>query len=132
VELLLSGTKRSHYGSKGICERSRYINFISSKFTRYANKLEGAAESKMLSFTKVEGTDGLWETVIIKAGFVISKDGRSPRDMMGWALGTAKSIRVDELAAAMINVAINGSKEDTLQDCHDLVMRGREALKNTK
>lgn len=84
----------------------------------------------MLGFARQEGNEGLWETVIVKAGFVVSKEGRSPRDMMGWVLGTTKSIRVDELAAAMIDVAINGSKEDTLQDCQVMVTRGRETLKN--
>ena len=83
----------------------------------------------MLSFAKAEGNEGLWETVIVKAGFVMSKDGRSPRDMLGWVLGASRAITVDELAAAMIDVAINGSKDDTLQDCQAMVVRGREALK---
>ncbi|KAG0650055.1 hypothetical protein D0Z07_3522 [Hyphodiscus hymeniophilus] len=95
-------------------------------------KMKGAAESEMLAFAKEEGNDGLWQTVIVKAGFVVSKDGRSPRDLMGWVLGTSKSIRVDELAAAMIDIAINWSKQDTLQDCQAMVMKGREALKNIK
>jgi len=86
----------------------------------------------MLSFAKEEGNEGFWETMIVKAGFVVSKQGTSPRDMLGWVLGTSKSIRVDELAAAMIDVAINGSKGDTLQDCQAMVMRGREGLKRTK
>jgi hypothetical protein len=70
--------------------------------------------------------------MIVKAGFVVSKEGRSPRDMLGWVLGSKSSIRVDELAAAMIDVASKASSEDTLQDCQALVMRGREALGNTK
>ena len=86
----------------------------------------------MLGFAQDEGNEGLWETVIVKAGFVVSKEGRSPRDIMGWVMGTTKSIRVDELAAAMIDVAINGSMEDTLQDCQAMVIRGREALKSMK
>jgi hypothetical protein len=85
----------------------------------------------MLGFAKKEGNEGLWETVIIKAGFVVSKEGRSPRDMFGWVLGSKNSIRVDELAAAMINIALNGSTEDTLQDCQAMVTRGRDALKIT-
>ena len=84
----------------------------------------------MLRFAKKEGNENLWETVIIKAGFVVSKEGRSPRDMLGWVLGSKNSIRVDELAAAMIDVAAKGSKEDTLQDCPTMVRRGRGALEN--
>ena len=86
----------------------------------------------MLDFAKKQGNEGLWMTVIVKAGFVVSKEGRSPRDMLGWVLGSSKSIGVDELAAAMIDVAINGSEEDTLKDCRAVVTRGREALKNAK
>jgi hypothetical protein len=86
----------------------------------------------MLGFAKEEGSEGLWETVIVKAGFVVSKEGKSPRDMLGWVLGSSKSIRVDELAAAMIDIAINGSKEDTIQDCQAMVKRGREALQSMK
>lgn len=82
----------------------------------------------MLSLAKEERHAGFWETVIVKAGLVVSKEGRSPRDMLGWVLGDSKSIRVDELAAAMIDVAINGSKQDTL-DCQALVLMGREVLK---
>ena len=86
----------------------------------------------MLDFAKKQGNEGLWMTVIVKAGFVVSKEGRSPRDMLGWVLGSNKSIGVDELAAAMIDVAINGSEEDTLTDCRAVAARGRESLKITK
>jgi hypothetical protein len=86
----------------------------------------------MLGFSSREENKGLWDTVIVKAGFVTSKEGKSPRDMLGWVLGTQKSIRVDELAAAMIDIAFHGSKEKTLQDNHALVTRGREALKALK
>ena len=49
----------------------------------------------------MDGNEGLWETVVVKTGLVVSKDGRSPRDMMRWVLGTKNSIRVDELAATV-------------------------------
>jgi hypothetical protein len=96
------------------------------------DNLKGAAESKMLEFAQEEGNKGLWETMIVKTGFVVSKEGRSPRDIIGWAMGTTKTIRVDERAAAMIDVAINGNKEDTRQDCQAMVMRDREALESMK
>lgn len=87
----------------------------------------------MLGFSSKAENKGLWETVIVKAGFVVSKEWRSVRDIMRWVLGTAmSSIRVDELAAAMIAVALQGSEEDTLGDNHTLVMRGREVLKAPK
>lgn len=86
----------------------------------------------MLSFAEKEETNGLWETVIVKAPFVIKKDITSPRDVFGWVMGSKSSIRVDELAAAMIDVAMNGSKDATLSDVEALVALGRAALEKGK
>lgn len=82
----------------------------------------------MLGFTTKPETEGLWETLIVKAGFVIQKELKSPRDFMGWMLGSKSCIRVDELAANMIDAALNGWKESTLQDNQLMVTRGRELL----
>jgi hypothetical protein len=38
-------------------------------------------------------------------------------------------IRVDELAATVVDPALHGSEEEMLQDNQALVMKGREALK---
>jgi hypothetical protein len=40
----------------------------------------------------------------------------SPRDMLGWALGSQRAVRVNELSALMIDLALNGSPEETMQD----------------
>ena len=85
----------------------------------------------MLGFADAEQTKGLWETLIVKSGFVIS-DGSSPRDMFGWMLGANKSIRVDELAAFMIDAAMNGREESTIQDNEAVVKKGREVLAKMK
>lgn len=82
----------------------------------------------MLGFATNPETQGLWETLIVKAGFVIQKDLKSPRDLMGWMLGAKACIRVDELAANMIDAGLNGWKENTLQDNSAMVTRGREIL----
>ena len=86
----------------------------------------------MLSFAEKEETDGFWETVIVKAPFVIKKDITSPRDAFGWMMGNKRCIQVDELAAAMIDVAVNGSKDITLSDAEALVALGRAALEKVK
>jgi len=82
----------------------------------------------MLCFASQELSKGLWETLIVKSGFVISKDIRSPRDLMGWMLGTKACVRVDELAATMIDAALDGWKEDTMQDVQAMGAKGREIL----
>jgi hypothetical protein len=70
----------------------------------------------MLAFAKKDGLKGQWETLIVKAGFVIQKDIKSPKDFMGWMMGSKACIKVDELAATMIDAASNGFKESTLSD----------------
>jgi len=79
----------------------------------------------MLEFARNEE---FWKTVIVKSGFVVSKEGNSMRDMVGYVAGTKKSIRVDELAVGMIDVAINGSEDETLEDNEAMVKRGRRVL----
>ena len=86
----------------------------------------------MISFAEKEETRGHWETLIVKAPFVIKKDITSPRDAFGWMMGNKRCIRVDELAAAMIHAAMNGSKEATLSDAEALVATGRAALEKAK
>ena len=86
----------------------------------------------MLAFTKMDELKGLWETLIVKAGFVIQKDIKSPRDFMGWMMGSKACIKVDELAAIMIDAALNGFKESTLSDNKVMVTRGREVLESMK
>jgi hypothetical protein len=68
----------------------------------------------------------------VKAGFVIQKDTRSPRDFMGWMMGNKACIKVDELTAAMIDAALNWFKESTLSDNKIMVTRGREVLDSLK
>ncbi|CZR61004.1 uncharacterized protein PAC_10900 [Phialocephala subalpina] len=97
-------------------------------FKSEMRKMKGHNEQNMLSFATKPETEGLWETLIVKASFVIQKDLKSPRDVMGWMLGTKACIRVDELAATMIDAGLNGWKENTLQDNAAMVAKGREVL----
>jgi hypothetical protein len=86
----------------------------------------------MIGFQKKEGSQGLWETIIVKAGFVITESGMSPRDMLGWALGSQRAIRVNDLSALMIDLALNGSPEETMQDNLAMVLRGGDVLGKTQ
>lgn len=82
----------------------------------------------MLGFATKEETKGLWETLIVKSGFVISKDIKSPRDFMGWMMWSKACVRVDELAATMVDAVLNGWKENTLTDVQAMGLKGREVL----
>ena len=57
----------------------------------------------------------------MKAGLVLNS---SPVSMV---LGTTLSIKVDELAAAMIDLALDGSERQILENV-DLVKKGRELM----
>ncbi|KAH7323710.1 hypothetical protein BKA65DRAFT_73476 [Rhexocercosporidium sp. MPI-PUGE-AT-0058] len=92
-------------------------------------RLKGQAEQNMLDFAKTSETQGVWETLIVKAGFVTSKEGRSPRDIVGWMMGSKASISLDEIAAVLIDSTLNGWEEDTLEDNEIMVRKGRQALK---
>ena len=83
----------------------------------------------MIDFAKKEENRSLWETKIVKSGFVTSKDGSRLRDYVGWIFSRFGVIRVDELAASLIELAMNGSDEETLQNNQDMVDRGRQMLR---
>ncbi|KAF4633899.1 hypothetical protein G7Y89_g4214 [Cudoniella acicularis] len=93
-------------------------------------KMKGEAKLNMFSFTKKEETQGLWETLIVKSGFVIQKEVKSPRDFLGWMAGNKFTLRVDELAAFMIDASANGwgNSEDTMSDVFTISSKGRKAL----
>ena len=68
----------------------------------------------------------------MKSGFVISKDIRTPRDVMGWMMGVQNCIIVDELSATIIFAASNGWETDTIEDNQLMVTKGQEILEQMK
>lgn len=81
------------------------------------------AETKLLELAK-ENSEAL-ETVIIKAALVVGKKKPVPDFVLGVS---RNAIRVDELAAAMIDIALNGSATDTVGNAR-LRQMGRKLLK---
>jgi hypothetical protein len=53
------------------------------------------------------------------------------RGIKSFVTGFLPMIRVDELAAAMVNTIVNGGRMQTFEN-RDLVARGREVLKGGK
>ena len=87
--------------------------------------MKGKAQENVLGFATKEETKGLWETFSVKSRFVILKDIKSPRNFMCWMMGTKSCLRVDELAATMIDAALNGWKENTMQNIQTISGKGR-------
>jgi hypothetical protein len=57
----------------------------------------------------------------VKPGFGITEYGMNPRYMMAWPLD-AKAIKINELAASRIYVALNRNEEEALQDNQKMVL----------
>lgn len=85
----------------------------------------------MLAYAKKLEMRNLWSTLVVKSGFVVQSTVQSPRDAMGLAMGSGKYIRVNELAAVMVDAALDSGVEngvDTLSDCGEMVTKGRMLL----
>ncbi|RDL41825.1 Uncharacterized protein BP5553_01804 [Venustampulla echinocandica] len=89
-------------------------------------KVKGAGETTMLSFANKSETGGMWETLIVKAGFVTNVQPKGLRDVIGPRISS--SIRVDELAATLMDAAMNGREVDTIDDNMAMVEKGRALL----
>jgi len=83
----------------------------------------------MIAFAeKAEFHNGLWSTFIVKPSLVLRKQ----HSLLPWFSCCAMGfVRVDELAAAMIDIARNGSEERVAQN-PEIVMRGRSVLDTPK
>lgn len=94
-------------------------------YAKESRRLGGEAETKLEEFGK--GHEGL-DVYIMRPSGVTAKD----RSLLNSLSATfAPMIRVNELAAAMIDVAVNGGGSKTW-DNRDLVSRGREVLAGMK
>jgi hypothetical protein len=87
--------------------------------------LQGAAEEQAIAFGQREENQGLWDTFVVKSGGVM------PNDTNGILQCIAPSsffLRLDELAAVMVDTAVNGSENRVLLH-GDIVRKGRALLR---
>lgn len=78
-----------------------------------------------MAFSQQKENEGLWDTFVVKPGGVM------PNGTIGilqWIAPSSFCIRLDELAAVMVNTAVNGSETRILLH-GDLVRKGRALLK---
>ena len=92
--------------------------------------MQGLAETKVQDLPTGEELQGLWETVVVKPGGVLAKDGYMT-GLLGCIVGSNLSIRIDELAATMIDVVRNGSENPVLLN-RVIAAKGRELLRKTQ
>jgi hypothetical protein len=79
-----------------------------------------------LAFAQEEGNRERWETCVVKPGGVLAKGGWVS-GVLPWVLGSGCAIRLDESAAVMVNVAVNGLSETVLWNT-EMVKKGKELL----
>ncbi|KAE9382008.1 hypothetical protein N431DRAFT_491273 [Stipitochalara longipes BDJ] len=94
-------------------------------YGKEARRIGGEAETKLLEFG--EKSDG-FDVYIARPSGVTPKERGVLKSV---AAGLVPMIRVNELAAAMLDIAVNGAQKQTLEN-RDLVSRGREALVSGK
>ena len=92
---------------------------------------QGLLETKALAFADDHPT--VWQTFIVKPGGIVSKNPMSSGLLaiitsMGSVLGEGFSVRIDELAAFMTYLAVDGQGENSITENARLVRRGKELL----
>lgn len=83
---------------------------------------QGDVENKLIEFE--EKHPDTFETFITKPGAVLGRGNPIPQMLYG----AARAIKVDTLAAAMIDLAISGGKGKQALENADLEEKGRAAL----
>jgi hypothetical protein len=80
----------------------------------------------MINFAKSPAASNLWDTIVARPGMVV-KRGTFVGEASTMLAGSSGSfIRSDELALALIDAVMHGSKELLLPS--DLLQRGRELV----
>jgi hypothetical protein len=80
----------------------------------------------MIEFAKTPAANNLWDTIIARPGMVVTRGTFVEETSVMLAGGSGSFIRSDELALALIDAALHGSKELLLP--LDLLQRGRELV----
>ncbi|CAF9913794.1 MAG: hypothetical protein HETSPECPRED_001662 [Heterodermia speciosa] len=84
-------------------------------------KLRGDVENKLIDFE--EKHPDAFEAVILKPGRVLGKNNLIPQALLGFT----KSLRVNTLAAAMVDLALNGRRGKQTLEVADIEERSRAA-----
>ena len=87
--------------------------------------MQGLAETKLLELAE-KNSD--FEAVIIKCGYVLKKESAVPEVLAGVS---RNAIKVDELAAAMVEIAVMGSGSKTFGNS-ELRSMGKGLLKERR
>ncbi|KAK5079872.1 hypothetical protein LTR70_002217 [Exophiala xenobiotica] len=93
-------------------------------FLQEGRRAKGLAEIRLREFAHDKTSTNPWETYIARPSMVTPKVPGVLDSFGGWALG---AIRVDQLAAAMIDVVERGAGQETFENA-DLVAHAKEIM----
>jgi hypothetical protein len=97
-------------------------------FAGAARRAKGEAENRVLEFAKTH--EGVFDAFITRPAWVVPKASEGGiLDLVRKALPA--KVGVDQLAAVMVDLALNGGKTNILEN-GELVNRGRVLLKEAK
>jgi hypothetical protein len=95
-------------------------------FRVLTNLMKGEAENGLLALQGKEGSN--LEVTIMRPGGVLPKNTLMPKFMVS----STSSIKINELAAVMIDEAVAGADGTRTMECDALRNRGRELLKGSQ
>lgn len=88
--------------------------------------IKGEAENGLLALHEKEESN--LEVTIMRPGGVLPKNTLMPKFLVSWT----SSIKIDELAAVMIDEAVAGAGGTRTMECDALRNRGRELLRGSQ
>ena len=88
--------------------------------------MQGEAESGLLTLQEEEGSN--LEVTIARPGGVVAKNTLMPNLMVT----ASSSIKLDELAAVLVDEAVAGTKGTRTMECDALRNKGRELLQERR
>ncbi|KAI9716324.1 MAG: hypothetical protein M1812_005389 [Candelaria pacifica] len=98
-------------------------------FLPIRRRSKGKTELSLLTFQSLHPS--LFQAIILRPGRFLAKEGGFEASIMGPILGDKRSIRVDVLAAAMIDLAVKGDRDADGKEVfvnEDIVRKGRGVL----
>eukprot|EP01117_Protostelium_nocturnum_P002233 TRINITY_DN12880_c0_g1_i1.p1 TRINITY_DN12880_c0_g1~~TRINITY_DN12880_c0_g1_i1.p1 ORF type:complete len:221 (+),score=38.93 TRINITY_DN12880_c0_g1_i1:45-707(+) len=127
VKILSDSNKPFHYVHLG----GAFTEWDQEKtlwFMPNGRQRRGLAESNMCNFEKEHSS--VWKSFIAKPAAVLPKKGLG-MGTASWLVGSTYSIKINELAAAMIDMAIHGNDAQVILNA-PLVSKGRSLLQKNE
>lgn len=97
-------------------------------FYKNGRRVRGAAEARVLAAAEDDGGESGFAVYVVKPGGVLPKD----KGFFQWILGDSLSIRIDELGATMVDLAVHGNEnEERVFSNQEIIRHARKLLEKS-